>query len=96
MSRSYRAVAASVAWNYRLVRQHLPSPENHEWYAVHEAYYTKTGELYAITERPCTLEGESVEEVNGIRAMMFEAFKHPVLDHENIPGKRRKPRRAVA
>lgn len=83
-----------MSWNYRVVRRHLPPPEDHDWYAIHEAYYDKAGKIYAITEKPCTIEGESVQELNGIRLRMLEASKQPVVEWDDVVGKRRKPRKA--
>lgn len=76
-----------MSWNYRIVRRLVEDGVNKEpqpWFGVHEAYYDKNGQITNITEKPVAVEGESVEELNGVRAMMFAATKHPVLDYETM------------
>ena len=74
-----------MSWNYRIVRQFVadglttvPQP----WFGIHEAYYDKQGQCTNITVDPVPIVGDTVEELNGVRTMMFAATKLPVLDYE--------------
>lgn len=79
--RTRSKVVSPRHWEYRIVKRHLPEPENHDWYGIHECYF-RDGVLDAITESPATLESESVAGVNEVRVMMFQAIKNPVIDYD--------------
>lgn len=79
-------------WNYRVVRKrHVcidPTDKKERvdyTYAIHEAYYDKSGHVGAITQDPVEPFGENIEELRHSWVMMSEAFGQPILDHDNIP-----------
>lgn len=77
-----------MSWNYRVVRTTSPFPvdgEQPHWFAIHEAYYDAEGGITAITERPVAFESDSIQGLQQLRLMMFEALKRPTLIHEDLP-----------
>jgi hypothetical protein len=48
-------------WNHRVLKQTLP--DGTEWYTVREVYYNDDGSIFAYTERPVEIAGESLAEL---------------------------------
>ncbi len=71
------------AWNYRVVKRRLPPPENHDWYAIHEAHFDDNGNLTSITERPVATESDSMQGLRQVRSLMFQALRAPVIDYDD-------------
>lgn len=79
-------------WNYRVVRKrHIyPDPKDKKekvdyTYAIHEAFYDKSGYVGSITQDPIEPFGENIEDLRHSWVMMAEAFGQPILDYDNIP-----------
>jgi len=79
-------------WNYRVVRKKSvyadPKVKKERvdyTYAIHEAYYDKSGHVEAITQDPVEPFGENIEELRRSWVMMAEAFGQPILEYDNIP-----------
>ena len=47
-------------WNNRIIKH---EKDGVTWYSVHEAFYNEDGSIYAHTEDPITIVGETEEEV---------------------------------
>jgi hypothetical protein len=48
-------------WNHRVLKQILP--DDTEWYTVREVYYNDDGSIFAYTEDPVEIVGESIAEL---------------------------------
>jgi len=79
-------------WNYRVVRKkniYIDPTDKKErvgyMYAIHEAYYDKSGHVGSITQDPVEPFGENIEELRHSWVMMAEAFGKPILDYDDIP-----------
>lgn len=48
-------------WNHRVVKQILP--DGSEWFSVREVFYNEDGSIFAYTEKPVDICGESIEEM---------------------------------
>ena len=46
-------------WNHRVVKQKLE--DGSEWFSVREVFYNDDGSIYAYTESPVDISGESIE-----------------------------------
>lgn len=46
-------------WNHRVVKQKLE--DGSEWFSVREVFYNDDGSIYAYTENPIDISGESIE-----------------------------------
>ena len=74
-----------MTWNYRIVRQKGNDrlEPGQFFYGIHEAYYDRAGQCYAITAEPVAPFGESAQELRQTLLMMkMDATKRPVLDYE--------------
>ncbi len=79
-------------WNYRIVRRKnvYVGPDKQKertdyTYAIHEAYYDRSGYVRAITQDSVEPFGNDVEELRHSWVMMAEAFGLPILDYDSIP-----------
>lgn len=72
-----------MSWNYRVVVR--PDGMGGAYYAIHEAYYDKAGRVWAITENPAVVDGDTPEEVEETRIQMGEARRRPILNYDAIP-----------
>ena len=75
------------SWDYRIVRY-----RNGSGFGLHEVYYDKDGQPWAMTERPasfaCDVEEGSDGVVRSLGMAHTAALKRPVLDEpEKWPGK---------
>lgn len=48
-------------WNHRVLKQILP--DGTEWYTVREVFYNDDGTIFAYTEKPVEIAGESLAEL---------------------------------
>ena len=64
-------------WNNRIIK-HEKSKTT--WYSVHEVFYNKDGSIYAYTEDPITIVGETEEEaVEQAEQILRDIKDMPVL-----------------
>ena len=68
-----------MTWNYRIVRR---ISGDDFLYAIHEAYYDKSGLCDAITQDAVGISGDTLEELREDYKMKKEAFRFPVLDYD--------------
>lgn len=66
-----------LTWNYRVIKH----PNGN--FAVHEVYYTDTGEVKLYTSEPCVI---IADDINSLKSMLDKALKEPVLDGKLLPG----------
>lgn len=69
-------------WNCRVVEKTLDSGD--KWFGVYEVFYSDEKNIYAITENPVDISGETIEEVKGYFELVKKAFDAPVLKFEEI------------
>lgn len=66
-------------WHYQLMKHTTPDGET--YYAIHEYYNLETGPAW--TEKPITIDGESITEIRG---MLIDILKdmdtHGVKDYD--------------
>ncbi|MDD5722687.1 MAG: hypothetical protein PHY29_02980 [Syntrophales bacterium] len=65
-------------WNYRVVRHEL---KGEVWFAIHEVYYNKSGEVCAMTKEPDPPVGDTIEELKTDITQMLSALDAPILEH---------------
>lgn len=74
-----------MTWNYRVCKRTYRDEKYEETtYAIHEAYYNKNGEIYAITENGVSIIGEDVEDLGLAYERMGKAFEKDIIDMDNI------------
>jgi len=67
-------------WNYRIIRKN----KEHTFYEIHEVYYDPNGNIQGMTENPIIPTGETLDELKKDFSKQFDAFKHPILDYDDI------------
>jgi len=68
----------------------MPDGSGETWLAIHEVYYDENlassgGPKKIVvdyTEKPVTVEGETIEEVRQVLLQMLEALDAPILDYK--------------
>jgi len=89
-----------MGWNYRVCKKtncYVTNnvEQSYVTYAIHEAYYNASGEIWAITENPkciitdlcefsCTDENECLTSMQTMLEMMQLAFTKPIVDLDTI------------
>ena len=64
-------------WNNRTIKH---EKNKTTWYSVHEVFYNKDGSIYAYTEDPITIVGETEEEaVEQAEQILRDIKDMPVL-----------------
>ena len=64
-------------WNNRIIKH---EKDGVTWYSVHEVFYNKDGSIYAYTEDPITIVGETEEEaVEQAEQILRDIKDMPVL-----------------
>lgn len=66
-------------WNHRLLKR---DTKHGTIFGVYEVYYNSDGSIYAMTERPVELTGESPEDIEQEIQMILRALTTPVLDYD--------------
>ena len=64
-------------WNNRIIKH---EKDEHVWHSVHEVFYNEDGSIYAHSEDPITIVGETEEETIGQAQQILRDIKDtPVL-----------------
>ena len=64
-------------WNNRIIKH---EKDGATWYSVHEVFYNEDGSIYAHTDDPITIVGETEEEAVGQAEQILRDIKDkPVL-----------------
>ena len=75
-----------MSWNFRYCKktnEYAPG-EVEVTYEIHEVYYNSDGDVCGITEQPCTMYGESKEELVSLIARFNEALDKEPLDIDTL------------
>ena len=85
-----------MTWHYQIVRKKIPGQEDQ--YAIHDAFCNEKGEIWAVTDEPKRVMGESPEVVKEtLQRMLKDAEKHGVFNFEGPYAKEpKRPRYLVA
>ena len=65
-----------MTWNYRIIKHDL---EPITFFAIHEVYYDKAGNVVAWTDRPIEVIGDNKKEIMGEIKHIVSDSKLPVL-----------------
>jgi len=63
-------------WNHRVVKKTLAG---NDFYAVHEVHYNDNGSIFAYTEEPVDISGESIEDLREYCQWILDCFDKEVL-----------------
>ncbi len=64
-------------WNHRVVKQILP--DGSEWHSVREVFYNDDGSIFAYTEEPVGIAGESIEELKQYAQWVLDCLDKDIL-----------------
>jgi hypothetical protein len=64
-------------WNHRVVKEVLKDGE--EWYTVREVFYNDDDTIYAYTDDPVDICGESVDEIRKYLQWCLDCLDNPIL-----------------
>lgn len=65
-------------WNHRVIQKNYPE-ENYTEYSIREVFYNDDNTIYAYTENPMRLHGESIESLRKYLEWCLKALDQPVL-----------------
>lgn len=68
-------------WNYRIIKQ---DTEEVPYFAVHEVYYNKAGQIISWTAEPIAVTGESRTDILNILKQITEDCTLPCLSETEI------------
>ena len=77
-------------WNNRIIKH---EKDGTTWHSVHEIFYNEDGSIYAHTEDPITIVGETEREtIEQVEQILSDIYSKPVLvaseiefkDHEEV------------
>ena len=77
-------------WNNRIIKH---EKDEHVWYSIHEVMYNEDGSIYAYSEDPITIVGETEREtIEQVEQILSDIYAKPVLvaseikfkDHEEV------------
>lgn len=68
-------------WNHRLIKR---IDDGYEQYGIYEVYYNDDGSIYAYTEEPIEVCGDTQEDVEEILQWMMNCLEKPVLVYGEI------------
>lgn len=64
-------------WNHRVVKQKLE--DGTEWFSVREVFYNDDGSIFAYTEEPVDISGESTEELKQYTQWILDCLDKDIL-----------------
>ena len=64
-------------WNHRVVKEKLE--DGTEWFSVREVFYNDDGSIYAYTEDPIDISGESVDGMRQSVTRILDCLNKDVL-----------------
>lgn len=74
-----------MTWNYRVCKETYKGDGYEEvGYSIREAYYTKSGEIWAVTEGAKGLYGESLDDIKDGLEKMAKALEKEIVDLDTI------------
>src|SRR3990167_8254322 len=66
-----------MTWDHRIVKEVLENGDS--WFSIREAFYNDAGELFAYTEEPADISGESIESLRQTLNWIQSAFDKEIL-----------------
>jgi len=69
-------------WNHRVVKEILE--DGTEWFSVREVFYNKDRSIYAYTENPVDIVGESVDELREYLQWCLNCLDFPILEDGKV------------
>lgn len=64
-------------WNHRVIKETLSNGD--EWFSVREVFYNKDGSIYAYTENPVRIHGESIDSLKEYCQWVLNCLDKDVL-----------------
>ena len=64
-------------WNHRVVREKLEDGNN--WYSVREVFYNDDDTIYAYTQEPIDISGESIKELKEYVQWILDCLDKDIL-----------------
>jgi len=64
-------------WNHRVVKE--ITQDGNEWFTVREVFYNDDGSIYAYTEDPVKIAGESIEDLRKYCQWVLNCLDKEVL-----------------
>lgn len=63
-------------WNHRVIKESL---NGEDWYSVREVFYNSDGSIYAYTDEPVEVSGDSIKELREYAQWILDCLDKPVL-----------------
>jgi len=64
-------------WNHRVVKEVLE--DGTDWYSVREVFYNDDNTIYAYTQEPINISGESIEELKEYVQWILDCLDKDIL-----------------
>jgi len=64
-------------WNHRVVKT---KDGEDDWYAIHEVFYDKDGNVDGMTKQPVSVGGNTIEELKWTLTKMLESLEYNIID----------------
>lgn len=64
-------------WNHRVVKEKLL--DGTDFYSVREVFYNDDGSIYAYTEEPVRIHGESIDDLREYTQWVLDCLDKPIL-----------------
>jgi hypothetical protein len=71
-----------IHWNHRVVKAVYPDGE--EWFSVREVFYNADGSIYAYTEKPVDIAGESIDALREYLQWCMNCLDKPILEDGKV------------
>jgi hypothetical protein len=64
-------------WNHRVVKQ--IGPDGSEWYSIREVFYNDDDTIYAYTQKPVDIGGDTIEDIREYLNWCLNCLDTPIL-----------------
>jgi tetrahydromethanopterin S-methyltransferase subunit H len=64
-------------WNHRVVKQ--IGPDGSEWYSIREVFYNDDNTIYAYTQKPVAISGDTIEDIREYLNWCLNCLDTPIL-----------------
>ena len=71
-----------MTWNHRVIKEILK--DGSEWFSIREVYYNDDGSIYAYTQEPIDIAGESLDELREYLQWCLSCLEAPVLEDGKV------------
>ena len=68
-------------WNHRVVKEIF---DGEDWFSVREVFYNDDGSIYAYTEKPVDISGESIDSLREYCKWILDCLDNPVLEDGKV------------